>query len=263
MDKLLTIPNLNRFKLKVLTAFGLQDTNGYYTAPEGIGSADNVKNALDELYTMHVVRYFNTQVELQASINKGIINSGDISFVKENKTVYTNGVTYGDLSAYLKTADADKKYLKQSASGAAVINVDSRGALANVSDNGQAYLAVRASTPKFIINTPYSGAAFGVKDDGTAAFSHKTYTDYKAEDGSYKNARNTAVLQFAGPTGLRYAKNTGGGNDVTDAMYRYVGVIDSPDEFQRVYSAKQVDDLLNPLKEQIEALQAEIEALKG
>lgn len=167
------------------------------------------------------------------------------------------------LSVYLTKTDADKKYVAKSSSQNSAINVDKGGAMANFSDNGQAYLAVRPKGAKFLIPNPFAGASFGVKDDGTAAFSHKTYTTYNKTDGSYTGARNTAVLQFSGPTGLRYAKNIGSGNDVTEEMYKYVGVIDSPDENQRVYSAAQVDELISGLTSQIRTLQEEIDKLKG
>lgn len=164
---------------------------------------------------------------------------------------------------YLTQNDAAKKYLPKSESSTNAINVDKNGAMSNLSNNGQAYLAVRKKLDTFLINDAYAGASFGVKDDGTAAFSHKTYTSYNGSTGAYTGARNTAVLQFSGPTGLRYAKNTGTSSDVTADMYKYVGVIDSPDEFQRVYSAKQVDDIVAPLREEISALRAEIEQLKN
>lgn len=168
-----------------------------------------------------------------------------------------------DLNGYLKTTDADNRYLKASSATNSAINVDNKGAMANFSDNGQAYLAVRPKGAKFLINTPYAGASFGVKDDGTAAFTHKTYATYSSTDGAYTGAKNTAVLQFAGPTGLRYAKNSGSANDVTDAMYKYVGVIDSPDEFQRVYSASQVDALLQTYTDEIAKLKQAIINLGG
>lgn len=168
-----------------------------------------------------------------------------------------------DLSGYLKITDANKKYVAKSENQNSSINTDKNGAMANFSDNGQAYLAVRPKTERFLMNIPYAAAAFGVKDDGTAAFSHKQYTTYNKDTGAYTGAKNTAILQFAGPVGLRYAKNTGSTNDVTEAMYKYVGVIDSPDEFQRVYSAKQVDDLLAGYQAQIDALKQAIMDLGG
>lgn len=167
-----------------------------------------------------------------------------------------------DLSGYIKTTDADKKYVAKSDNQNAAINTDNKGALANFSDNGQAYLAVRPKTTKFLMNVPFAAAAFGVKDDGTAAFTHKQYATYDKTNGNYTGAKNTAVLQFAGPVGLRYAKNTGTASDVTDAMYKYVGVIDSPDEFQRVYSATQVDALLKTLTDKISDLEDRIKQLE-
>lgn len=168
-----------------------------------------------------------------------------------------------DLTGYLTTSDAEKTYVKKSSNTNSSINTDDKGAMANFSDNGQAYLAVRPKTAKFLIDSPYVGAAFGVKDDGTAAFSHKTYTNYDKTTGNYTGAKNTAILQFSGPTGLRYAKNTGSANDVTEAMYKYVGVIDSPDDKQKVYSAAQVDALLSAYDEEIAKLKQAIIDLGG
>lgn len=159
----------------------------------------------------------------------------------------------------------DTKYLIKSTQKDSALNVDNKGSVANFSTNGQAYLAVRPATgAEFLpsIPQPYAGASFGVKLDGTTAFSHKTYTSYDSKNGNYTGARNTAVLQFAGPVGLRYAKNTSSGNDVTEDMYKYVGVIDSDDDFQRVYSAKQVDDIISPLIARIEALENELNLSK-
>lgn len=168
-----------------------------------------------------------------------------------------------DLSGYLTKEDAEKKYVKKSENTNSSITTGSTGSMSNFGDNGQAYLAVRQKGAKFIINAPYAGASFGVKDDGTTAFSHKTYQTFNKDTGAYTGAKNTAVLQFAGPTGLRYAKNTGSGNDVTDDMYKYVGVIDSPDERQKVYSASQVDSLLKSLTDKIDALENRIKELEG
>lgn len=226
---------------------------------------------------MAKVKYYHFQ--LKDSFNEALA-SGELdgnealAFIKETGEIWTHDKLYADMTEYLKssdaakkylsiedasktyltTVDAEKKYLTKSENTNANMNVDKNGALSNFSDNGQAYLAVRQKGDKFIVNTPYAGAAFGVKDDGTAAFSHKTYTTYDAKTGKYTGAKNTAVLQFAGPTGLRYAKNSGTANDVTADMYKYVGVIDSPDEFQRVYSAKQVDALISALQKQIDEL---------
>lgn len=168
-----------------------------------------------------------------------------------------------DLSGYLKKVDADRYYVKKSTNQNASIATDNKGALANFSDNGQAYLAVRPKTAKYLMDIPYAGASFGVKDDGTAAFAHKQYSTYNKDTGEYSGAKNTAVLQFAGPVGLRYAKNTSTSSDVSEEMYKYIGVIDSPDEFQRVYSAKQVDDLLKEYKDEIAKLKQAIIDLGG
>lgn len=168
-----------------------------------------------------------------------------------------------DLSGYLTKTEAAKKYVEKSSNTNTSITTNSTGAMSNFSDNGQAYLAVRQKGDKFIINTPYAAASFGVKDDGTAAFSHKTYATYNKDTGAYTGAKNTAVLQFAGPTGLRYAKNSGNANDVTPDMYKYVGVIDSPDVNQKVYSAAQVDELLRAMNQTISSLEQRIQELEN
>lgn len=152
-----------------------------------------------------------------------------------------------DLSDYVKTEDADKRYMKLSNGGTATIAVSNSGTLNNFGDNGQAFNAVRECKSS-ITGYKINAASFGVKLDGTTAFSHKKYDTYNADNGSYSGAKNTAVLTFSGPTGFRYAKNIGGAADVTEEMYKYVGVIDSPDEKQRVYSKTQVDTLLTQIK---------------
>lgn len=205
--------------------------------------------------------HFKTYNVFKDFLDSKKIQQDDICFIKDKGMIYTHGKYYSDLSSYLKTADADKKYIQQGSSTSSSITVDDKGAMSNFSDNGQAFLAVRSKTTSFLITQPYAGAAFGVKMDGTAAFSHKTYTTYNSSTGKYSGARNTAVLQFAGDVGLRYGKNTSTGSDVTEDMYRYVGVIDSQDEFQRVYSAKQVDDIINPLIERIEELEKKLNDL--
>lgn len=160
------------------------------------------------------------------------------------------------LTEYLKTVDADKKYMKLS-NGGATISTSSAGSLNNFGDNGQAFNAVR-DCAKSVTGYKINAASFGVKADGTTAFSHKKYDTFDSQTGTYTGAKNTAVLTFSGPTGMRYAKNTGSGNDVSEDMYRYVGVIDSQDEKQKVYSAKQVDDLIKNLQDQIDELKAQI-----
>ena len=169
-----------------------------------------------------------------------------------------------DLSGYIKTEDADNKYItKTSSSNGAAISISSTGSFNNYGPNGQAFNAVRDVGTTSITGKPINAASFGVKMDGTCAFSHKTYDTFNTSTGAYTGAKNTAVLTFSGKSGLRYAKNTGSANDVTDAMYKYVGVIDSPDEYQRVYSAKQVDDLIKSLTDRIEALEAKVQALEN
>lgn len=166
------------------------------------------------------------------------------------------------LDEYLKTADADKKYMKLSNGGTATIAVSTAGTLNNFGDSGQAFNAVRECKSS-ITGYKINAASFGVKLDGTTAFSHKKYDTYNSVNGTYTGAKNTAVLTFSGPTGLRYAKNTGGANDVTEEMYKYVGVIDSPDENQRVYSKTQVDTLISKIKTILTSLGATSEQINS
>lgn len=172
-----------------------------------------------------------------------------------------------DLSGYIKKTEADERYMQKGASSSSdsSLTVSQTGAFNNYGNNGQAFNAVRNLTTEKYKDPNGSGyklnaASFGVKDNGNTAFSHKKYDTFNKETGAYTGAKNTAVLCFSGKAGLLYAKNTGSGNDVTDDMYKYVGVIDSPDENQKVYSAKQVDDLLAQRDEEIAALKALIEA---
>lgn len=165
-----------------------------------------------------------------------------------------------DLSGYLKTADAEKKYMKLSNGGGATISVNNTGSMSNFGPNAQAFNAVRDCGSNSITGKSINAGAFGVKLDGTTAFSHKTYDTFNQATGSYTGAKNTAVLTFSGASGLRYAKNTGTSNDVTNDMYKYVGVIGSPDENQKVYSAKEVDTFIKGLQDQIDALKAQLNA---
>ncbi len=171
-----------------------------------------------------------------------------------------------DLSVYMKTADADKKYMPKSGSTSgggtgASLSISSTGSFNNYGNNGQAFNAVRdvSGSDKYKgktgSNYPLNAASFGIKDNGTTAFSHKKYDTFNTTTGAYTGARNTAVLVLSGKSGLRYAKNTG--------MYKRVGVIDSPDVEQRVYSTTQVDDIIRNLNLRIAALQARIEALES
>lgn len=177
-----------------------------------------------------------------------------------------------NLSEYMKTADADNKYMKKgtqtesSSSNAPALSISQTGAFNNYGDNAQAFNAVRKVTQynsKTGSGYPLNAASFGVKLDGTTAFSHKKYDTFDKETGAYTGAKNTAVLVFSGRSGLLYAKNTGTSNDVTEDMYKRVGVIDSPDEEQKVYSAKQVDDLLKIMSDKITELENRIQELES
>lgn len=167
-----------------------------------------------------------------------------------------------DMSKYITITDADKRYMKANgaSSTTASISLSTNGSFNNFGNNGQAFNAVRDVT-ETSGNTVWSGetgsgykinaASFGIKVEGTTSFSHKKYNSFNKETGAYTGAQNTAVLMFSGKSGLMYGKNTGSGNDLTPAMYKYVGVIDSPDDKQKVYSAKQVDDMLQSLYESL------------
>lgn len=211
----------------------------------------------------------------------------DVNFLKDDKSAMTQGEinTYLEEtiptktsqltndSGYQKAEDADKKYMPKgsTSSGGSALSISTNGSFNNYGNNGQAFNAVRDLTG----TTKYQGetgsgyvlnaASFGVKDTGTTAFSHKKYDTFNKETGAYTNAKNTAVLVFSGKSGLMYAKNTGTAADVTDTMYKYVGVIDSPDEKQKVYSATQVDTLISKIKTVLTALgatQEQIDSIK-
>lgn len=177
-----------------------------------------------------------------------------------------------DLSGYLTKSEAESKYMPKgsvdtSNPNAPALSISTTGSFNNYGNNGQAFNAVRnvSGTNKYLSDTgsgyPLDAASFGVKDNGTTAFTHKKYDTFNKQDGSYTGARNTAVLVFSGRSGLLYAKNTGSANDVTDAMYKRVGVIDSPDVEQRVYSTTQVDAIIQPLLSRISALEEQVAAL--
>ena len=179
-----------------------------------------------------------------------------------------------DLSEYLKSADASKKYMpltgSTSGSGSgASLSISQNGSFNNYGNNGQAFNAVRdvtsANKYQTAVGSGYkiNAASFGVKDTGTTAFSHKKYDSFNPTTGAYTNAKNTAVLVFSGNSGLMYAKNTGSASDVTDDMYKYVGVIDSPDQKQKVYSATQVDTLINNIKTVLSSLGATEEQINS
>lgn len=159
-------------------------------------------------------------------------------------------------SGYQTTTDADKKYMPKGSTSTqgSALSISQNGSFNNFGNNGQAFNAVRdlSGTTKYLGPTGsgfvINAASFGVKDNGTTAFSHKKYDSFNSSTGAYTNARNTAVLVFSGKSGLLYAKNTGTASDVTDDMYKRVGVIDSPDAAQKVYSAVQVDTLISKIK---------------
>ena len=158
-----------------------------------------------------------------------------------------------DLSSYLSKSEADQRYMVKSSNANSSLIVLNNGQVNNLGDNGQAYNAIRnvetAQGTPYKLDTgsgfPLNCASFGVKTNGTASFSHKKYDSYTYDKTNNTDkttgAKNTAVMVFSGKSGLLYAKNTGSANDVTEAMYRRVGVIDSPDEAQKCYSAAQVD----------------------
>lgn len=185
-------------------------------------------------------------------------------------------ITIPDMSLYLTKNEATQMFMPKSGSttnpdsgssgGGASLSISQTGSFNNYGDNGQAFNAVRdlsqssSNKNEWKANTgsgyPLNAASFGVKNNGNTAFSHKKYDTFNKDTGIATGAKNTAVLCFSGKAGLLYAKNTGTANDVTDAMYKRVGVIDSPDEDQKVYSAKQVDDIIKTLTDRIEVLEA-------
>lgn len=172
-----------------------------------------------------------------------------------------------DLKEYIPSAEADRRYLPKDGSNSS-FSISSTGSFSNFGNNGQAFNAVRdlSGNTKYQTSTgsgfPLNAASFGVKDNGTTAFTHKKYDTFNRDTGAYTGAKNTAVLVFSGKSGLLYAKNTGSANDVTDDMYKRVGVIDSPDAAQRVYSAAQVDELIQTLTNKISSLEERLAQLE-
>lgn len=168
-----------------------------------------------------------------------------------------------DMSQYLSKTEADKRYMVKSSNANSSLIVLDNGQVNNLGNNGQAYNAIRdvtgassgGVTNPYKLDTgsgyPINCAAFGIKVEGTAAFTHKKYDSYTYNKDTNTDkttgAKNTAVMMFSGKSGLLYGKNTGTGADLTAAMYKRVGVIDSPDEAQRVYSVAQTDAQINTL----------------
>lgn len=222
-----------------------------------------------------------------ATIENILADSDQISYenLKKQKIdlkTFLNGVE----SDYLTKADAEKKYMPLGAtntgSSDSSLSISSNGAFNNYANNGQAFNAIRnlqdVNGNKWQGNTgssfPLNAASFGVKDNGTTAFSHKKYSTFDMNTGKYTGARNTAVLVFSGNSGLLYAKNTGTAADVTDDMYKRIGVIDSPDDNQKVYSSAQIDAITSTTTDvsgrasdnidlQINSLKARIEDLEN
>lgn len=233
---------------------------------------------------------FNTlKISADSTNTKYTINSGNIqegtpditweriAFIDEEHLLWTHGTFYDgnntdlteELKKYITITEADNKYIlkKINSSSTSAISISSTGSFNNYGNNGQAFNAVRdlTGTTKYLGPTGsgfvLDAASFGVKDTGTTAFSHKKYDTFNKDTGAYTGAKNTAVLVFSGKSGLLYAKNTGEASDVTDAMYKYVGVIDSPDTAQKVYSASQSDGITNALANRISDLETQNEYL--
>ena len=150
------------------------------------------------------------------------------------------------------------RYMVKSQNANSSLIVLDNGQVNNLGNNGQAFNGIRQVAQAYYDTPTGSGfpincASFGVKQDGTTAFSHKKYDSYTYDKTTNTDkttgARNTAVLVFSGKSGLLYAKNTGNAADVTTAMYRRVGVIDSPDKEQKVYSCAQTDAQINTIVE--------------
>ena len=161
-----------------------------------------------------------------------------------------------DMSQYLSKKEADARYMVKSSNENSSLIVLDNGQVNNLGNNGQAFNGIRQVAKQYYDTPTGSGypincASFGVKQDGTTAFSHKKYDSYTYDKSTNTDkttgAKNTAVLVFSGKSGLLYAKNTGTANDVTTAMYRRVGVIDSPDSDQKVYSCAQTDAQIDTL----------------
>lgn len=183
-----------------------------------------------------------------------VATSGSYADLSSKPTIPSKVSQLTNDSGYIQGSEVDKKFIAKSTGADTNIVVATNGSMANYGNNGQSYMAVRPNTGEFTIDAEYGGSAFGVKDDGTTAFTHKSFAGFDKDKGTGTGTKNTAVLQFSGNSGLRYAKNTGTAADVTADMYKYVGIIGSPDENQNVYSAKEVDNMLSGIPKQTETL---------
>lgn len=210
------------------------------------------------------------EVQNQGYVTDGAIGNGTLTITTNGTTKTFKANQFSDTSVEIKTiqkvseltndsgfitsSEVEKKFIQKGSGTDTNIVVASNGSMSNYGQNGQAYMAVRQNGGKFTIGTEYGGSAFGVKEDGTTAFTHKTFSTFDKDKGTGTGTKNTAVLQFSGDVGLRYAKNSGSSADVTADMYKYVGIIGSPDEKQNVYSAKEMDDKLSGIPTNTETL---------
>ena len=200
----------------------------------------------------------------------------DANFTKDDSSIMTQGEinlylnNKIDSSSYLSKTEADQRYIvKPSNINSALIIKDS-GQIDNLGDNSQAFNAIRdVSTSSDNIGSGFkiNCASLGINTDGTVTLSHKKYDSFTYDKtnntDSVTGIKNTAVLTFSGNSGLLYAKNTGTAENVTDDMYKHVGVIDSPDVEQRVYSSYQVDLLIDKIKTVLTSLGATQEQINS
>lgn len=233
----------------------------YFTSKEEF---DNLKLSISENDDKYVLGKNISNVY----IGKPNVPYGYIIVIQGEKKIWTHGEfvsDYADLSNCVTKTEADQSYVIKSSNEKTALIVKDNGQIDNFGNNGQAFNAIRDVTytdvggirTDYLLETgskyPINCASYGVRLDGNAAFSHKKYDKYTYDKttntATATGAKNTAILSFSGNLGLMYAKNTGTSSDVTAEMYRKVGVIDSPDTEQKVYSASQSDAQMNTLIE--------------
>ena len=200
----------------------------------------------------------------------------DANFTKDDNSVMTQGEinlylnNKIDSSSYLSKTEADQRYIVKSSNVNSALIIKDSGQIDNLGDNSQAFNAIRdVSTSSDNIGSGFkiNCASLGINTDGTVTLSHKKYDSFTYDKtnntDSATGIKNTAVLTFSGNSGLLYAKNTGTAENVTDDMYKHVGVIDSPDIEQRVYSSSQVDSLIDKIKTVLTSLGATQEQINS
>lgn len=200
----------------------------------------------------------------------------DANFTKDDSSIMTQGEINLYLnnkinsSSYLSKTEADQRYIVKSSNVNSALIIKDSGQIDNLGDNSQAFNAIRdVSTSSDNIGSGFkiNCASLGINTNGNITLSHKKYDSFTYDKSNNTDLatgiKNTAVLTFSGNSGLLYAKNTGTAENVTDDMYKHIGVIDSPDVEQRVYSSSQVDLLIDKIKTVLTSLGATQEQINS